>query len=372
MSQASYLNDLATHTGFSVLPKATTFKTDYERGKGIVLGLRDGYLIALGLASQGRQTTLKVLIRFRKGSPREAIESTLKSLDSFRSFTGRKNLKVQDDSLVVSWPYVFKKPAAEAVLAFVNEVVVTLKGLALPIFGKCEDCNASEVDEVTLVNGIPGYHCESCRNRFVVEKQRAAEEYKDRQANYVLGVPAGVLAAAATGTAWGLLISGMEAGSNSWTPKLHAIAAFGVGAATAWVLIKTTGKVTRIAQAIAILLTLLGKFWGDSLFFTFDLLIGRNAHVSMNPLAWSMRDYHVFAAYLNFVVRHFWEIKLDGAGKIVLGGDLLCAFCIPWLPWAKMPKFVSTFESAGRISEKTPVSATSQAGITSAKATSGS
>src|SRR5258706_314397 len=80
------------------------------------------------------------------------------------------------------------------------------RGLALPFSGKCEDCNSTAVSDVTLVNGIPGYHCAACQSRVVVEKERAAEEYKNRPANYLLGIPAAIAMATVAGTVWGLFV----------------------------------------------------------------------------------------------------------------------------------------------------------------------
>lgn len=352
MAKTSYLAQLGEALGFSVLPNATTFKNDYQQGKGVVLGLREGYLVAVGLVSAGKSTTLGVLVRYGRGTPKEAIESALKALPTFKSFTGRKTLKVSEDGLVVGWPYAIRKPTPDAVLAFVDEILSPLRGLALPFSGKCEDCSSASVSDVTLVNGIPGYHCASCQLRFAAEKERAAEEYKNRPANYMLGVPAAIAMAALAGTAWGFFVSWAEAGSDSWSPKLHIVAGFFVSGLVAWVMFKAAGKVTRVGQAIAIVLAIAGKFWGDSLFYTFDLLIGWHTNVGLNVLSWTQHDFQVFKSFLNFVLHRFWAFKLYGFDrKFVLLFDLVWALGIPWFPWGKLPKFIPNFESAGALQE---------------------
>jgi len=53
--------------------------------------------------------------------------------------------------------------------------------------------------------------------------------------------------------------------------------------------------------------------------------------------------------------QHFWAFKLHGFdGKFVLLGDLLLAGAVPWVPWGKVPKFIPTFESVGRVPERDP------------------
>ncbi len=354
MKKLAYLTKLGQQMGFSVLPNARPFNDFYLRGKGVVLGTQAGYLVAAGLINSGRNNAMGIMVRYRKGSPAEAIKTTLQSLATFKGLMGRKNLKVAEEGLVVTWLYSFKKPSAESVIAVVDDVVANIHGLALPFSGKCEDCNSSDANEITLVSGVPGYHCLGCQSRLTAEKERVAEEYKDRPANYLLGVPAGILAAAAGGTAWGLLISAMEAGSKSWTPKLHAVAGLFIGGLVAWILFKTVGKVTHVGQGIAILLTLAGKFWGDALFYTFDALYDRGEHMSLNFLSWSQAELEMFKGFLNLVLHNFWTVKIYGFdGKFVLLADVACAVGILWMPWGKIPKFIPTFENVGKVPERT-------------------
>ena len=352
MAKPSYLQQLGDSLGFTVLPDALTFKGDFQHGKGIVLGLRSGYLVCVGLISAGEANSVGVIVRYRRGAPKDAIENALKSRPAFKSFIARKPVKVSADGLTVAWPYALKKPTPDAVRNFVDEVVSCVRGLAMPFGGKCEDCGSIEVAEITLVNAMPGYHCDACKARFAAEKERAAEEYKSRPANYMLGVPVGALIAAAAGTAWGLFISWAEVGSTTWSPKLHFIAGFFVAGPVGWAMFKTMGKVTRSGQVAAILLALAGKFWGDVIYYTFSVLYSSKAHLSINPFVWTQHDYQVFASFLRFVAAKFWQFKLYGfEGKFILVGDLACTFSLPLLPWAKLPKFDPTFERVGRLSE---------------------
>jgi len=150
--------------GFAILPNAQSFKNDYQDGKGIVLGRQGGFLVAVGLVKAGDNTTLAVMVRFRKGSPTEAIQTKLKELPTFNGFAGRKTLQIGTQGLVAGWPFAFKKPTPDVVIAFVNEIVGQLQGLALPFSGKCEECGSHDVDEVTLMNRVPGYLCPSCQS----------------------------------------------------------------------------------------------------------------------------------------------------------------------------------------------------------------
>jgi len=341
--------------GFAVLPNAQTFKNDHQDGKGIVLGRQGGFLLAVGLVKAHNNTSLAVMVRFRKGSPTEAIQSKLKELPTFKGFAGRKTLQIGAHGLVTGWPYAFKKPTPDEVAAFVDEVVAELQGLALPFCGKCEECCSHDVDDVTLMNRVPGYLCVSCQSRMAADKKREQEEYNNRPANYLLGLPVGILAAAVGGTVWGLGISAIEAGTNSWTPKLHFIVGFGIAALVAWTMFKATGKITRVGQGIAILLTLAGKFWGDALFYTFDVMYSRGAHISLNALSWTARDSHLFQFFLKLVLRHFWTLKLSGFERIlVLAGDLASACLLFWVPWGRLPKFVPNFEYVGKVPERNP------------------
>src|SRR5260370_3896288 len=111
----------------------------------------------------------------------------------------------------------------------------------VPAFsGKCEDCGSAETREVTLLNGVPGYHCLACQMRVAADKRRETEEYRAKEANYVPRILAGVVAAAAAGTIWGEFATCAEVATRKWDLYLHAAVTFSMCVRVGWAVFNHT------------------------------------------------------------------------------------------------------------------------------------
>lgn len=333
MNAATYLAALAQQLQCTHVPKCTTLKDDTtSTQKGAIIGARKGYLVALALTQVGRNTGFAIMIRYPEMSALQQLQDAIKSKPGFSSFLNRKTLKATNTSLTVSWGYALKKPKAEEIISLLDTLLEEISHYAAAFSGKCEDCGSAEARDITLMNGVPGYHCSACQMRMTSEKRREAEEYKAKDANYVLGLIAGLAAAAAAGAAWGQLATWIEVGSGKWYPYLHAAVTFFIAAAVCWAVFKGMGKRDRVGQGMAILLTLAAKWFGEALYY---------AHVVANS-----QDAPFSAPLFMETVRHFFYYKfLTGAHIIVFLADLGIAAWIPWSPLGRLPKFEPVFQT---------------------------
>ena len=325
-----YLAELSVQSGIDYFPALNTLKTDQQSSKGTALGMRSGFPMAIGLTSGHNVSNVAVMIRFRRQGDISQLSASLKALPEFKTFTGRKTLKVQNDSVFIFWPYVLKKPSAQSVITLVDSVIMIIRQFVPAHDGKCDDCQMAAASTITLVNNIPGFHCAGCQARLAQAKDREAQDYAKKTALYLPGFLTGTGAAIIAGLAWGFLVSWIELGSNEWYPKLHVCASAAIAIFVGWAFFKGAQKVDRVGQAIAVVLALSGKFLGDALYYSKD--VAAYLHSSVTP--------HVVAA----VVKHFWQLKLDHAwGLALLIADFGFALCIPWMPGSKIPKFKPTF-----------------------------
>ena len=333
MNIPTYMSQLAQQLGCVYVPKCTTFKEHYQHNlKGAVFGVRKGYLLALACTQVGRAGGFAVLVRYPKSTAGPRIQEALKNRPGFSSFFGKKIVKAAENGVTITWTFSLRKTKLQDLVGLVDAVIEEVSKYAPAFAGKCEDCGVAEAREIILMNGVPGYHCSACQMRVAAEKQREADEYKARDANYVVGLAAGLVAAAVAGSAWGWLIGLMEGDSGKWSPKLHAIMAVLVSIPICWLMFKAIGKRDRVGQALAIVLTLAAKWWGDAIYFT---------HVTMHAehLAFSWQ-------LVGQVVQHFFDYKLyDGWHIFVSAADVVLSFAIPWMPWAVLPKFMPVFQT---------------------------
>src|SRR5215471_1314975 len=333
MNAPAYLGQLAQQLGCTYVPKCATFKNDNTSNqKGAVIGVRKGYLVALALTRAGNNSGFAFMVRFPATNSAPQIQEAIKSKPEFPSFLNKKWVKATAKQITVSWVYAMKKPKVEDVIGLLDVVIQEVSKYAPAFTGKCEDCTTAETRQITLMNGMPGYHCTACQMRIAAEKQREADEYKAKDANYAAGLVAGLVAAAITGSAWGWLVSWMEADSGKWSPKLHAVVAFGISIPVAWLIFKAMGKRDRAGQVLAAVLTLAAKWWGDAIYFTHVLM-----HFQNVPFSWQL---------VGSVGRHFFDFKLfDFGHKLVTTFDVGIALLVPWMPWGKLPTFVPVFQT---------------------------
>jgi len=332
------MSQLGQRLGCIYVPKCTAFKTESRQNvKGAVFGVRRGYLLALACTQIGRNRGLSLLVRHPKSTAGAQtagvqIKEALKNRPGFSSFFGKKNINATEDSVLITWSFSVTKTKLDDVVNVVDAAVEEVSKYAPAFAGKCEDCGVAEANEFILMNGLPGYHCSSCQMRIAAEKQREADEYRARDANYVVGLAVGLMAAAAAGSVWGWLIGLMEADSGKWSPKLHAFMAILVSLPICWLMFKAMGKRDRVGQALAVVLTLAAKWWGDAIYFTHV-----DMHVGHQAFSWQL---------VADVLRHFFDYKLyDGWHKFVTAADVLLSFAVPWMPWAAVPKFEQLFQT---------------------------
>src|SRR5215467_6530455 len=166
MNSSTYLTQLAQQLACAYAPKATTFKDEnITPEKGSVIGVRKGYLVALALTRVGRYAGFAILIRYPAIMALQQLQEAIKSKPGFSSFFHKKRAKVTAGSLVISWTYAMTKPKPDEIIALLDGVLEEVSHYAPAFCGKCEDCSTAETREITLMNGVPGYHCLACQTR---------------------------------------------------------------------------------------------------------------------------------------------------------------------------------------------------------------
>src|SRR5260370_4195523 len=246
MNVPTYLGQLHQQMRYTYVRKCTALKDDRTSNqKGAVIGVRKGYRVALALTRAGRHESLRILVRFPATTALPQLQEAIKSRPGFSSFFNKNWVKVAGNSLLVSWVYAVRKPKPEEVIGMLDALLEEVSRYVPAFSGKCEDCGSAETREVTLLNGVPGYHCLACQMRVAADKRREAEEYRAKEANYVPGILAAGLTAAAPGTIWGEFATWCEVGRGNWYPYLHSAGTFPIGMLVCWALFKATGKKDR-------------------------------------------------------------------------------------------------------------------------------
>src|SRR3954462_13687959 len=93
----NYLQELSAATGLPAYKKKGPFAQ-----LGSVVGIRNGYLSAIGSASVNRQNSVNFFIRFRNGSDQTAITQALSTSATVLEALGEKKWKKSlEQSLVV-------------------------------------------------------------------------------------------------------------------------------------------------------------------------------------------------------------------------------------------------------------------------------
>lgn len=323
---------MARQLGLTYVPKCKTFKDTYQSNiKGAVVGSRRGYLVALALTRTGNNSSFSFMVRYLRSAAAQQIQDAIKAKPGFSAFTNRKTVKATEDRVQVSWVFALKKPKPQEVLQLLDAAIDEVSRFAPAFQGKCEDCGVATVNEITLMDGTPGLHCGACQSRITAEKEREAAEYRAKDSNYGFALAGGMVAAAIVGATWGELISLLEVGSTSWSPKLHMFITFLLGIPVSWVVFKCAGKRDRTTQIMAVFLTLAAKWWGDSLYYT-NLMM----HFRSLAFTWPL---------LTKVISHFFVFKFSSLSyKLIFGADLLFSGLLPWMPWGKIPRFVPVFQ----------------------------
>lgn len=314
MKEEDYLRQVASLTGLRHHPALGP----WGRKSGSVIGMRDGYAIAIGF-ERTRYAKIVILLRFKKLSQPELLKSALKESPTLP----KKHGKLADagaDFLRWEWQYSFTKPKPEEVAKLAEALRETIKSVAPAFDGRCEHCESAPSSALTLMNGLPVLMCAGCQEKVHQELDQAAIRYEAIVPNYPNGAVLGILAAAAGGIAWGVVAYAIN--------RIFLYGAILIGYFVAGAVIKGTGKVTRFGQVIIPILTVASVLFGDAIFFT--LVVMRNQHV---PFAGRL---------LNAILVHLWEIERQGNGILSLVFGLVGAGFALYA--ARKPAFKAVFQ----------------------------
>jgi hypothetical protein len=259
-------------------------------------GPYQGYLVKVGWGGD-RGRRLLVLVRFPRVEDPATLRERLRQEESLWGLPGWKRIKPEPDAKVpvalgsalvpqgsdfgrlfsgtdalwtreltvgergVLWSHEFslRRPKPVQVQDWVERLVRALTKWLAPFSGRCEECGGSITGSFVMFEGVPAYICEGCRERYRTQAQLAAASYAQEDANYVLGLAFGVLAAAVGGTIWALLAI--------FTGRMFAVAGIGIGFLVAWSYLKGAKKIDLLGQAMSAVLTLAGVVFGMTVLY---------------------------------------------------------------------------------------------------------
>ncbi len=314
----SYLSEIAALTGLQAYPKQGPFGDK----AGAVIGEREGYLVSIGPSKTDNRSAIAVAIRYPEVSDAKLVEAEIRAA---HDKSEGKLVAVEATLLHWIFPYTFKKPAAQEVVAGADALIATLKKVAPGYTGYCELCKSSRVSEILLLNQTPGYYCESCQQKLHTDLAATAQNYEQIPANYPNALVLGVGAALLGSIAWG----GVAYAIN----RIFLIGAIGIGFLVTIAIIKGMGRTNRAAQVMSVILTLASVLLGDAVFFT--LLIMRETE---SPFSMEL---------VQAVLANFWQLESESGGGIptlifALAGAGYALY------HARKPAFKAQFERLGQ------------------------
>jgi hypothetical protein len=314
---ADYMAELATTLGLNWYPKQGPF----GQKDGAVIGLRDGYLTAVGPAkNKSGHGAIGLLIRLGKNAQPDLIKA---AIHQKKLKPSRADLTVDSSALTLIWTYYFSKPKPVEVANLAKSIIDTVTNLAPALEARCENCNSTFRQEIVLLDGVPGYYCDVCQQQVRQELDKAGMEYERLPVNFPRGLACGMGAALLGSLAWG--------GIAFWLNYIYVWVAVGIGYFVAWAVAKGMGKVDRAGQVLTFVLTIASVLVGDMFFYS--LVAAQQAQV---PLSLGV---------LQVVLAHFWELETEESGifSVLFGlGGALAA-----LHRLKKPKFLVRFERLG-------------------------
>jgi hypothetical protein len=230
---------------------------------GALVGVRDGYLLAVGLgkSDDGRSSAIRLIVRHGTADPERMKESLKPAKGSF------KGLKVEPNTTAAVRTYSFGKPKPAEVSADVASLMGAVAGSVSTSAGRCEDCGREERD-VILFNNVPGYHCSGCQQQIRQKLDASAMQYEARETNLSLGVLYGAGAALAGSVAWG----GVAYLSN----HIFLYGAILIGLLVGKAVVMGIGKVSTTGRIMIGVLTVASVVFGDVIFFTLVVMKERN------------------------------------------------------------------------------------------------
>lgn len=284
MSNKEWLVQLSTLTK---LPYYEEHKIFGDKS-GALIGVIDGYVVALGLGkADGSSAAVKLIFRYANNDNLERIKQ---ALDPAK---GKFKVSADANTATLIRTYSFGKPDAAEIADQVQKLMVALKTAALAISGKCETCGRAET-QMLLLNNLPTYCCAGCQVQLTQKLDAAAVAYENLETNFPVGISFGVGAALLGSIAWGGVAY-----------LLHRIFLWGaiiIGLFVGKAVGKGIGKVTWPGRIMIGLLTAASVAFGDALFYALT----------------AMAQEHVaFMVALKAVLAHFWEIETSAEGGVV-------------------------------------------------------
>lgn len=315
MKENAYLQQVAARAGLQHYPN----QGPWARKSGSAIGVRDGYVTAIGISRDRQGAKLAILLRFKKTEQTEAVKAMLKAAKIKKGKLGG----VGNDFLRWEWKYSFAKPKPEDVARLAEDLRMAIKQVTMGFDARCEQCTSASTPALTLMNGIPTFICAGCQEKVRQDLNLAATNYEAITPNYPNGLVLGLGAAALGGLAWGLVAYAIN--------YIFLYGAILIGYFVAAGMLKGTGKVTRFGQIVIPILTITSVLFGDAIFYT--LIIMKHEHVPFS------------SKLLNAVLQNLWEIESKGNGIASLLFALVGAAYA--LYSARKPKFQAVFQPLG-------------------------
>jgi hypothetical protein len=317
MNETAYLQQVASLAGFQVYPG----QGPWSRKSGCAVGIRDGYITVVGFNRTRSGSAVAILIRFKKVPQPDSLKAALKGV-ALPAKQG-KIIEVGSDFMRWEWTYALMKPKAQDVAKLSDALRDAIKPLAPGFDGRCQECASNSTSSLTLMNNMPVFICAGCQEKVRHDLDRAAVDYEAIVPNYPNGLVLGIAAALAGGLAWGIIAYAINV--------IFLYGAIMIGYLVAGAVLKGTGKVTFVSQAIIPILTVVSVLFGDATFFTLRIMKYRGIPFSMD--------------LLKSVVTHLPEMERRGSNigsiffALIGAGYALYA--------ARKPKFKAAFQPLG-------------------------
>jgi hypothetical protein len=287
----------------------------FEDKAGTLIGVKDGYLVVVGLGKIDNTRAVKLILRHGEADPKATLNALKAAPDSFARITADQTATV---ALKV---YSFSRPSPEDIAKAVMSMLTVLKTVAPPMAGRCEHCKREE-NQITLHNNIPSYVCGNCQQKIQQDLQVASQSYDEIQSNFPRGLLFGAAVALAGGVLWGVVAYMVN--------RIFLLGAIGIGALVGKATVYGMRKVTWPGRLTIGALTVCSVLFGDLLFYTLTVMQEQGIPFSTDLVM--------------ALVESFWEIEgSDGAISAIFG--LIGAGLM--IVTTRKPAFQAVFEPLG-------------------------
>jgi hypothetical protein len=244
-SMPDYLSQVASVTGLARQRPDSAFFS-----KGIVVGLKDGYIVAINpkppFRGPDERSAIQIMVRTGGIKAPDQVRSTLQ-----HHFLWGPKVTIDTDSVSHVWHYSFARPSPQKIGHLVREVLAALNPVA-DRCTKCDKCGATQTLDIFLLGPYPKMLCSRCRQQLVDEATALEDHYAKLPVHFGRAV---LLASISS-------ISGAEIVARGWhdSSKVYpffwstAVLGFVIGFITAI----GAGKITPGVKALAYSATTLG------------------------------------------------------------------------------------------------------------------